>query len=96
MRDPYEIVRQPLVTEKSMAGVADQKYTFEVAMDSNKIEIREAIEKIFNVSVTKVNTVKVKGKKKKVGRHPAGMTPDRKKAIVTLAPGQRIEIFEGM
>jgi large subunit ribosomal protein L23 len=79
-----------------MSGVAENKYTFEVATDSNKIEIGQAVEKIFNVTVLKVNTLTVKGKKKRVGRHPAGMTPDRKKAVVTIAPGQRIEIFEGM
>lgn len=96
MKDPYEIIRQPLVTEKSIAGVAANKYTFEVAPDSNKIEIGTAVAKIFNVKVTKVNTLMVKGKKKRQGRHPAGYTPDKKKAIVTLAPGQKIEIFEGM
>lgn len=96
MKDPYSIVKRPLVTEKSMTGVASNKYTFEVSMEANKIEIGQAIEKIFNVKVLKVNTLKVKGKKKKIGRHPEGMTPDMKKAVVTLTPGQRIEIFEGM
>ncbi|MEN6371182.1 MAG: 50S ribosomal protein L23 [Armatimonadota bacterium] len=96
MKDPYSIVKQPLVTEKSMAGVGHNKYTFEVSMDANKIEIGQAIEKIFSVKVLKVNTLKVKGKKKRVGRHPEGMTADMKKAVITLAPGQRIEIFEGM
>lgn len=96
MKDPYIIVRRPIVTEKSMIGVAEQKYTFEVAPDANKIEIGEAIAKIFNVKVLKVNTLTVKGKKRRLGRFKAGYTPDTKKAIVTLAPGQRIEIFEGM
>ncbi len=96
MRDPYEIVRKPLVTEKSMAGAAERKYTFEVAPDSNKIEIGQAIAKIFNVKVQKVNTLTVKGKKKRLGRYPEGRTSDIKKAVVTLVPGQRIEIFEGM
>lgn len=96
MKEIYEIVRRPLITEKSMDGVAENKYTFEVAPDSNKIEIGQAIEKIFNVTVLKVNTITVKGKKKRVGRHPAGKTADTKKAVVTIAPGQRIEIFEGM
>ncbi|MEN6520821.1 MAG: 50S ribosomal protein L23 [Armatimonadota bacterium] len=96
MKDPYSIVKQPLVTEKSMAGVANNKYTFEVSMDANKIEIEQAIEKIFKVKVLKVNTLKVKGKKKRLGRHPEGMTADKKKAVITLVPGQRIEIFEGM
>jgi large subunit ribosomal protein L23 len=79
-----------------MAGAAQQKYTFEVAPDSNKIEIGQAISKIFNVKVQKVNTLTVKGKKKRLGRYPEGHTPDIKKAVVTLAPGQRIEIFEGV
>lgn len=96
MKDPYEIVRRPIVTEKSMTGAAEQKYTFEVATDANKIEIGVAVAKIFNVKVQKVNTLIVKGKKRRLGRYPAGMTADIKKAIVTLAPGQRIEIFEGM
>ncbi|MBI2844461.1 MAG: 50S ribosomal protein L23 [Armatimonadetes bacterium] len=96
MSDPYRIVRKPLVTEKSMAGAQLHKYTFEVAPDANKIEIGRAVEEIFNVKVAKVNTLTVKGKKKRLGRHPEGKTPDRKKAIVTLAPGQRIEIFEGV
>lgn len=96
MKDPYMIVKRPLVTEKSMDGVALSKYTFEVDMNANKIEIGQAVEKIFKVKVLKVNTLKVKGKKKRVGRHPEGMTPDMKKAVVTLMPGQRIEIFEGM
>lgn len=96
MRDPYDIVRRPVVTEKSMAGAAEHKYTFEVAPNSNKIEIGQAIEKIFNVTVVKVNTLRVKGKRRRLGRYPEGKTSDQKKAVVTLAPGQRIEIFEGM
>ncbi|HOM72495.1 MAG TPA: 50S ribosomal protein L23 [Armatimonadota bacterium] len=96
MKDPYTIVRRPLVTEKSMTGAAENKYTFEVDPGANKIEIGVAIEKIFNVKVQKVNTLRVKGKTKRLGRYPEGKTPDMKKAIVTLAPGQRIEIFEGM
>ena len=96
MKDPYEVVRKPLVTEKSMAGAQQHKYTFEVAPNANKIEIKAAVAKIFSVNVLKVNTLTVKGKKKRLGRYPEGVTPDIKKAIVTLAPGQRIEIFEGM
>lgn len=97
MREPYEILRQPVITEKSMDGIALNKYTFEVALDANKIEIANAVETIHNVKVVKVNTVKVKGKTRRVGRYPQGKTVDRKKAIVTLAPGQRIaELFEGV
>lgn len=102
MKDPYEVIRRPLVTEKSMTGATSGKYTFEVAPESNKIEIGNAIEKIFNVKVVKVNTLTVKGKTRKRGaydptpRHKEGKSPDHKKAIVTLAPGQRLEIFENM
>lgn len=94
-KDPYMIIKRPVVTEKSMSQGAMNKYTFEVDDDSNKIEIGQAVEKIFNVKVTKVNTLTVKGKMKRMGRHE-GKTPDWKKAVVTLAPGQRIELFEGM
>ena len=71
------------------------KYAFEVDMNANKIEIAEAVQKIFTVDVVKVNTLRVKGKTKRMGRYPEGKTPDWKKAYVTLKPGQRIEIFEG-
>jgi large subunit ribosomal protein L23 len=96
MKDAYQIIEQPLVTEKSVSGAGHGKYTFRVSRDSNKIEIAQAIEKVFNVKVTDVNTMTVKGKKKRVGRHPEGKTSDWKKAIVTLKPGDKIEIFEGM
>lgn len=96
MTDLYGIIEQPLITEKSMDGVAVGKYTFRVAKTSNKIEIAKAVEKIFNVKVEDVNTLTVKGKKRRLGRQPEGKTPDWKKAIVTLKPGQKIEIFEGM
>lgn len=94
MKDPYEIIKSPLVTEKTMQGTALHKYSFSVAPDSNKIEIKEAIEKVFNVHVTKVNTLNVKGKTRRRGRAPQGRTSDWKKAIVTLAEGEHIDIFE--
>lgn len=96
MKSLYDVIEQPLITEKSMDGVADGKYTFRVSKDSNKIEIRQAVEKLFNVKVEDVNTLTVKGKKRRQGRLPEGKTPDWKKAIVTLKPGEKIEIFEGM
>jgi large subunit ribosomal protein L23 len=96
MKSVYEIIEQPLITEKSVTGTEIGKYSFRVKKDSNKIEIAQAVEQVFNVKVLSVNTMTVKGKKKRVGRHPAGMTPDWKKAIVTLVPGNKIEIFEGM
>lgn len=96
MTDPYEIIERPLLTEKSVAGAGLGKYTFRVRKTANKIEIGKAVEKVFNVKVDGVNTMIVKGKKKRLGRHPEGMTADWKKAIVTLKPGYKIEVFEGM
>jgi len=96
MRDPYEVIERPLVTEKSIAGADRAKYTFRVSRDANKIEIARAIEQIFSVKVQDVNTMNVRGKTKRLGRYPEGRTPDWKKAIVTLKPGHKIEIFEGM
>jgi LSU ribosomal protein L23P len=93
MRDPYTIIRNPHVTEKSIDATNAGKYTFVVAPDANKIEIRQAIEAIFNVKVEKVNTVNVRGKTRRRGR-TQGKTADWKKAIVTLAPGNTIDLFE--
>lgn len=94
MKDPYEIIKSPLVTEKTMQATAIHKYSFSVAPDANKIEIRQAIEKVFGVHVTKVNTLNVKGKSRRRGRAPMGKTPDWKKAIVTLVEGDHIDVFE--
>ena len=96
MTDPYEIIERPLLTEKSVAGAGIGKYTFRVRKTANKIEIGKAVEKVFSVKVDGVNTMIVKGKKKRLGRHPEGKTADWKKAIVTLKPGYKIEVFEGM
>jgi len=95
VKDPYTIVKRPVVTEKSMGLAGESKYVFEVDITSNKIEIAQAVGKIFSVDVVKVNTLTVKGKSKRMGRLPEGKTADWKKAYVTLKPGQRIEIFEG-
>lgn len=96
MKDPYLIIQRPLLTEKSMDLSHHGKYTFRVATDANKIEIRQAIERVYNVNVVKVNTMMVRGKKRRVGRFPEGRTSNWKKAIVTLAPGQTIQVFEGL
>lgn len=93
-KDPYSIIKRPLITEKGMTIAPMGKYAFEVDVKANKIEIAQAVEKIFTVSVTKVNTLRVKGKSKRLGRFE-GKTGDWKKAYVTLKAGQRIEIFEG-
>ena len=93
LRDAYAIVKSPRITEKATAVTeAGNAYTFEVALDANKVEIRSAIEKLFKVKVEKVRTVIMKGKPKKV-RMNWGMTADWKKAIVTLAEGQRIDVM---
>jgi large subunit ribosomal protein L23 len=95
MRDYRDIIIKPVVTEKSMNLLADNKYTFIVDKKSNKTEIKNAIEDIFKVRVEKVYTINVKGKPKRMGRFE-GKTSDRKKAIVSLKPGQKIKLFEGM
>lgn len=95
MKDPRDILRKPLITEKSTALIEDNKYTFQVDPKANKTEIKQAVENIFKVKVEKVNTMNVKGRKKRVRNIP-GMTSDTKKAIVTLKKGDKIEIFEGI
>jgi large subunit ribosomal protein L23 len=96
MKDPYLIIERPLLTEKSMDQSQAGKYTFRVSKDANKLEIAHAIETIYTVKVVKVNTLNVKGKTRRVGRYPEGRTSDWKKAIVTLAKGQSITLFEGL
>lgn len=96
MRDVYQIIKRPLITEKSTLHKETlNKVTFEVAPKANKIEIREAVERLFNVKVLDVHTLKVKGKKRRMGRFQ-GKEKDWKKAIVTLRPGGHIEFFEGV
>ena len=96
MKDPFKVIERPLLTEKSMDLSQVGKYTFRVDMTANKIEIADAVERIFKVKVAKVNTMTVKGKKRRVGRFAEGRTSDWKKAIVTLQPGQAITMFEGL
>jgi large subunit ribosomal protein L23 len=96
MKTPYDVIIRPIVTEKSMMGTSEKKYTFEVHKDSNKTEIRQAVEAIFGVKVAKVNTMNVDGKVKRQGKY-VGKTSSWKKAIVKLAPGSKdIEFFEGI
>ena len=90
-----DIVIKPVVTEKSIGLMENNKYVFKVALSANKIEIKKAVEEIFKVKVVDVNTVRVKGKEKRMGRS-VGKTSDYKKAIVQLAEGDSIEIFEGL
>ncbi|MBO5378525.1 MAG: 50S ribosomal protein L23 [Ruminiclostridium sp.] len=91
-----DIIVRPIITEKSMDGLAERKYTFEVAKNANKIEVKKAVETLFGVKVAKVNTISVKGKKKRMGRSE-GYTSDWKKAVVTLTEDSKtIEFFDGM
>lgn len=94
MMNPYQIIRRPVVTERGTALREENKYLFEVDRRANKIEIKQAVEALFNVKVVTVNTVSMKGKRKRLGRF-VGRTSDWKKAIVTLKEGQSIEFFEG-
>lgn len=91
-----DIIIRPVVTEKSMAGIAEKKYTFEVAKSAGKIEIAKAVEELFKVKVKKVNTVNVRGHLRRQGRNE-GYTPSWKKAYVTLTQDSKtIDFFEGM
>jgi large subunit ribosomal protein L23 len=91
-----DIIRRPLVTEKSTGLIGEHnQYTFEVAPGANKTEIKMAVETIFKVKVLSVNTVHQPGKTKRQGRF-VGKTSAVKKAVVTLKPGDRIEVFEGV
>lgn len=89
----HDLIISPIITEKSMMGISDLKYSFKVKKDAEKIAIRNAVEKIFGVKVSKVNTVAVRGRSRRRGR-TFGKTPSWKKAIVTLAKGQKsIDFF---
>ena len=97
MKNAYDVIIAPIITEQSMEDLDIKKYVFEVAKDANKIEIKKAIEEIFGVTVIKVTTENIHGKKKRQGAYPAGKTASRKKAIVKLsADSKNIELFEGM
>lgn len=90
----HDIIIRPVMTEKSSSLMAQNKYTFEVRKDVNKIQIRQAVEQIFKVKVLSVNTMNVPSKPKRMGAF-IGKTRSWKKAIVALAAGQSIEFFEG-
>jgi large subunit ribosomal protein L23 len=92
MKDPRQVILRPIITERSFDLINDNRYTFEVAKQANKIEIGQAVEAIFDVRVLKVNTISVSGKPKRV-RYAKGYTRSWKKAIVTLAEGDTIEAF---
>jgi large subunit ribosomal protein L23 len=96
MRDPRQIVVRPIITEKSSAGqMTDNQYTFEVADDANKHEITHAVELLFSVKVEQVRTSRQRGKWRRRGVH-VGKQPNWKKAVVKLAEGETIDVFEGL
>ena len=93
----YDIIIRPIITERAMSGSADKKYVFEVARTAGKVEIKKAVEEAFGVKVASVNTLTVRGKKKRMGARPEGRRANWKKAMVTLtADSKTIEFFEGM
>ncbi len=91
----YEVLRRPLITEKNAMLQAQGKYTFEIAREANKQLVKQAVEKAFKVDVLAVNVMTVPGKTRRVGRRQV-LTHSWKKAIVTLKPGDKIELFEGV
>ena len=91
----YEVLRCPLVTEKATLLQEGSKYTFQVANKTNKLQIKEAVERAFKVKVSRVNVMNMTGKTKRMGRREV-TSPSWKKAIVTLEPGYKITLFEGV
>lgn len=92
----YEVLRRPLITEKNTSLQAGGKYAFEVAGSATKFQIKQAVEKAFKVKVTAVNIMNVPGKKRRMGRREIETSRPWKKALVTLKPGEKIELFEGV
>jgi len=92
----YEVLKRPIRTEKSYSLQRENKYVFEVDRRANKIQVKEAVERIFNVDVVSVHIINVPAKKGRYGRRVVVRKPAWKKAIVTIAPGQKIEVFEGV
>lgn len=96
MKDPRDIIKRPIITESTTDLMANNEYVFEVSLKANKTQIKQAIEEIFDVKVERVNTMRVKGKKKRMGRYE-GRRPDWKKAIVKLTEDSKaLEYFEGV
>ncbi len=91
MTDPREVIRRPILTEKSMRGSQIGKYTFEVAPGATKPQIKEAVQRLFRVTVVKVNTLRIPGRTRRRGQHYVRI-PGYRKAVVTLAPGQKIDL----
>ena len=97
MKNAYDVIVKPIITEQSMEAADDKRYVFQVAIDATKIDIKRAVEQIFGVKVEKVNTINMQGKEKRQGAYPAGRRASWKKAMVKLtADSKSIEFFEGM
>ncbi len=97
MKTAYDIIIRPIITEQSMESADMKKYVFQVAEDANKVEIARAVETIFGVKVDRVNTIRMRGKKKRTGAYPMGRRANWKKAMVRLTNDSKtIEFFEGM
>jgi large subunit ribosomal protein L23 len=92
----YDILIRPVISEKSVAATERNNYTFAVARDANKFQIKAAVEAEFKVDVLGVRVLSVQPKQKRRGRKTLGMVPGWRKAIVTIAPGQKIELFEAV
>jgi len=93
--DPRDIILKPIISEKAMAQMSEGKYAFRVRLDANRTQIKEAVEKIFGVTVLSVNTMRMQGKVRRAGKYQ-GRRPDWKKAIVQLKEGDSIKVFEGL
>jgi large subunit ribosomal protein L23 len=91
----FDVLRRPLVTEKNTSLQAQGKYVFEIDRDANKVQVKQAVEKAFKVTVTAVNIMMVRGRERRVGRRVVSASP-WKKAVVTLKPGDKIQVFEGV
>jgi large subunit ribosomal protein L23 len=92
---PYDVLQRPVLSEKAVAGVERGTYAFFVHPDANRTQVKDAVERVFKVDVVKINIQKVRGKEKRMGRY-VGRTAERKKALVKLAEGQRIQQLEGL
>ena len=96
MKTAYDVIIKPIITERSMDDAQNRKYTFKVAREANKTEVKRALEEIFDIEIANVNIMNVRGKKKRQGRN-VGMTSASKKAIVTLKPASKeIEFFQSL
>jgi large subunit ribosomal protein L23 len=93
---PLDVILRPLITEKATRLSGEGKYAFEVQRQANKTQIKDAVEKSFNVTVTAVNVMNMRGKPRRLRGNRVKHAPDWKKAVVTLAPGDKIELFEGV